>query len=154
MVYAAQSAGASLPEGCVIDRDGKPTTDPWTISTDASARSSPAAGQKGYAMALTAELIAEALIGPVKTDANWLLVMIDTKRLTAADTLHSRAEVILNDIRTCPPAPGFDPRGDTRRTRTPVACRSRQGNCNTGGYMDRHIGPSQQPCRRHMRPDM
>ena len=105
-VYAAQSAGASLPEGCVIDRDGKPTTDPSDYFNGGAIL--PAAGQKGYALALTAELIAEALIGPVKTEANWLLVMIDTKRMAAADTLHSRAEVILNDIRTCPPAPGFD----------------------------------------------
>ena len=81
--------------------DGRPTTDPSDYFNGGAIL--PAAGQKGYAMALTAELIAEALIGPVKTEANWLLVMIDTKRMTAADTLHSRAEVILNDIRTCPP---------------------------------------------------
>ena len=105
-VYAAQSAGAALPEGCIIDRDGMPTTDPSDYFNGGAIL--PAAGQKGYALALTAELIAEALIGPVKTEANWLLVMIDTNRMTATDTLHSRAEVILKDIRTCPPAPGFE----------------------------------------------
>ena len=105
-IYAAQSAGASLPEGCIIDRDGMPTTDPSDYFNGGAIL--PAAGQKGYALALTAEMIAEALIGPVKTEANWLLVMIDTNRMTTADTLSSRAEIILKDIRACPPAPGFD----------------------------------------------
>ena len=68
----------------------------------------PAAAQKGYALALAAELIAEALIGPVATEANWLLIMVDTTRMTSGHTLQERAEVILADMRSCPPAPGFD----------------------------------------------
>ena len=40
----------------------------------------PAAGQKGYAMALAAELIVDALIGPVVTEANWLLIMVDSSK--------------------------------------------------------------------------
>ena len=51
---------------------------------------------------------AEALIGPVANEGNWLLVMIDTTRMTSGHTLQSRAETILDDIRNCPPAPGFE----------------------------------------------
>jgi LDH2 family malate/lactate/ureidoglycolate dehydrogenase len=105
-VYAAESAGAALPENCLIDRDGNPTTDPRAYFDGGAIL--PAAGQKGYALALAAELIAEALIGPVANEGNWLLVMIDTTRMTSGHTLQSRAETILDDIRNCPPAPGFE----------------------------------------------
>ena len=105
-IYAAESAGAHLPEGCLIDASGYPTTDPKAYFEGGAIL--PAAGQKGYALALAAELIAEALIGPVATEANWLLIMVDTTRMTCGHTLQERAEVILADIRSCPPAPGFD----------------------------------------------
>ena len=105
-IYAAESAGAHLPEGCLIDASGYTTTDPKAYFEGGAIL--PAAGQKGYALALAAELIAEALIGPVATEANWLLIMVDTTRMTCGHTLQERAEVILADMRSCPPAPGFD----------------------------------------------
>ena len=105
-IYAAESAGAHLPEGCLIDADGNPSTDPKAYFDGGAIL--PAAGQKGYALALAAELIAEALIGPVATEANWLLIMVDTTRMTGGHTLQERAEVILADMRGCPPARGFD----------------------------------------------
>ena len=104
-IYAAESAGAHLPEGCLIDADGNPSTDPKAYFDGGAIL--PAAGQKGYALALAAELIAEAVIGAVATEANWLLIMVDTTRMTVGHTLQERAEVILADIRGCPPAPGF-----------------------------------------------
>ena len=91
-IYAAESAGAHLPEGCLIDADGNPSTDPKAYFEGGAIL--PAAGQKGYALALAAELIAEALIGPVATEANWLLIMVDTTRMTAGHTLQERAEAI------------------------------------------------------------
>ena len=105
-IYAAESAGAHLPEGCLIDADGNPSTDPKAYFDGGAIL--PAAGQKGYALALAAELIAEALIGPVATEANWLLIMVDTTRMTGGHTLQERAEVILADMRGCPPVRGFD----------------------------------------------
>lgn len=105
-IYAADSAGARLPEGCLIDKTGAPTTDPADYFDGGAIL--PAAGQKGYALALAAELIAEALIGPVATEANWLLIMVDTTRMTDRHALQQRAEVILADMRSCAPAPGFD----------------------------------------------
>ena len=105
-IYAAESAGAKLPAGCLIDRYGRPSTDPASYFDGGAIL--PAAGQKGYAMALAAELIAEALIGPVATEANWLLIMIDTSRMTPGHSLQTRAEEVLADIRACPPAPGVD----------------------------------------------
>ena len=105
-IYAAESAGAQLPEGCLIDVYGNPTTDPKAYFEGGAIL--PAAGQKGYALALAAELIAEALIGPVATEANWLLIMVDTTRMTGGHILQERAEGILADIRACRPFKGFE----------------------------------------------
>ena len=105
-IYAAESAGAQLPEGCLIDAYGNPTTDPKAYFEGGAIL--PAAGQKGYALALAAELIAEALIGPVATEANWLLIMVDTTRMTGGHILQERAEGILADIRACRPFNGFE----------------------------------------------
>ena len=102
-IYAAENAGATLPEGVMIDKHGAPSVNPQDYFDGGAIL--PAAGQKGYALALAAELIAEALIGPVETEANWLLLMIDTTRMTSADHLKARAEVIFADMKNTRPAP-------------------------------------------------
>ncbi len=104
-IYAARSAGASLPEGCLIDRDGNPTTDPEDYFDGGAIL--PAGEHKGYALALMAELIGEALLGAVATEANWLVIAIDTRKYQPADRMTTLAEEILADIRSCPPRPGF-----------------------------------------------
>ena len=104
-VYAAKSAGALLPEGCVITKDGTPTRDPQDYFDGGAIL--PAGGQKGYALALVAEIIAEAMLGPSTTECNWLLIALDTGRWRNATGLQAAAEEVLDEIRTCPPAPGF-----------------------------------------------
>ena len=105
-IYAARSAGALLPEGCVIDRDGNPTRDPEDYFNGGAIR--PAGGHKGYALALMGEVIAEAMLGPSTTEGNWLLIAIDTGRFRQANVLKAAAEEVLAELRDCPPAPGFE----------------------------------------------
>jgi LDH2 family malate/lactate/ureidoglycolate dehydrogenase len=105
-IYAARSAGALLPEDCVIDRLGNPTRDPQDYFDGGAIL--PAGAQKGYAMALVAELIGEAMLGPSTTEGNWLLVTLDATRFREAGAMQAAAEAVLEEIRRCPPAPGFD----------------------------------------------
>ena len=105
-IYAAQSAGALLPEGCIIDRTGNPTRDPEDYFAGGAIL--PAGEQKGYALALLAELVGEAMLGPATTECNWLLIAIDANRFREPKPFHSVAEEILEELRECPPAPGFD----------------------------------------------
>lgn len=105
-VYAARSAGALLPEGCVIDKEGRPTRDPEDYFDGGAIL--PSGGHKGYALALMAELVSEALLGPVRVEGNWFLLTVDTRRWTEAAAMQSAAEDILSEMRNCPPAPGFD----------------------------------------------
>ncbi len=101
-IYAARSAGALLPEGCVIDRDGNATRDPEDYFSGGAIL--PAGGHKGYALAL----MAEAMLGSVETESNWLLIAIDASRYRDESAMRRTAEEILAEMRDCPPAPGFE----------------------------------------------
>ncbi len=105
-IYAAHSAGARLPAGSVIDRDGNPTIDPADYFNGGAIL--PAGGHKGYGLAVIAELVAEALVGPAKVECNWMVMVLDTKQLRSKSHMETIAEEILAELRECPPAPGFD----------------------------------------------
>jgi hydroxycarboxylate dehydrogenase B len=105
-IYAARSAGALLPVDCVIDKDGIPTREPADYFNGGAIL--PFGGHKGFALALMAEMIGEAMLGPSSPECNWFLMAIDTRRFREPGALQAAAEDVLNDLRTCPPAPGHD----------------------------------------------
>jgi LDH2 family malate/lactate/ureidoglycolate dehydrogenase len=53
-----------------------------------------------------AELICEAMLGPVTTEVNWFVMAVDTKRYREPHIMMNVAEVILAELRDCPPAKG------------------------------------------------
>ena len=105
-IYAAKSAGGEVPEGMIVDPDGNPSRDPDDYLQGGALL--PAAGPKGYGLALIAELVGEAMLGPVTVDLHWILLAIDVGRYRAPSEFHARAEAILAELRACPRAPGFD----------------------------------------------
>ena len=105
-ISAAKSAGGEVPEGMIVDPDGNPSRDPDDYLQGGALL--PAAGPKGYGLALIAELVGEAMLGPVTVDLHWILLAIDVGRYRAPSEFHARAEAILAELRACPPAPGFD----------------------------------------------
>ncbi len=105
-VYGARIAGAKLPEGVLIDRDGNPSTDPEAYFEGGAILT--AGGAKGYALSVAAEMIAEAMLGPVTTECNWLMLALDCSLYQEPSRLQEIAEGILDEFRNCPPAPGFD----------------------------------------------
>ncbi len=105
-IYAARSAGARLPDGVLMDQQGKVTRDPEDYFRGGAIL--PSGGHKGYALALAAEVVAEAMLGPTTTEGGWLLLTVDTTRYQESSTMQRIAEEILDDMRNCPPAPGFE----------------------------------------------
>ena len=105
-VYAAKSAGGEVPEGMIVDPNGNPSRDPDDYLRGGALL--PAAGPKGYGLALIAELVGEAMLGPVTVDLHWILLAIDVKRYRAPSEFQTRAEAILAELRACPPATGFE----------------------------------------------
>jgi len=105
-IYAARSAGARLPDNVLMNSDGVVTRDPEDYFRGGAIM--PSGGHKGYALALAAEIVAEAMLGPTETEGSWLLLTLDTARYREASTMQRIAEEILDELRNCPPAPGFE----------------------------------------------
>lgn len=77
----------------MIDKDGNPTRNPDNYYNGGAIL--PMGGPKGYGLALLAELIGEAMLGPVTTKMNWLLICIDTGLYRDGSRYKSVAEEIL-----------------------------------------------------------
>lgn len=105
-IYAARSAGAELPDNVLMDSEGNVTRDPEDYFRGGAIM--PSGEHKGYALALAAEIIAEAMLGPTRTEGSWLLLTVDTGIYQEAQTMQRVAEEILDELRNCPPAPGFE----------------------------------------------
>lgn len=60
-VITAKEKGETLPEGCLVDREGKPTTDPNAFPQAASL--APMAAHKGYGLAVMVEILSAVLTG-------------------------------------------------------------------------------------------
>ena len=105
-IYAARSGGALLPDNVLMDTDGRITRDPEDYFRGGAIL--PAGGAKGYALALMAELIAEAMLGPTDTEGNWLMITLDTTLYRESAQMQRVAEEILDELRNCPPAEGFE----------------------------------------------
>ncbi len=105
-VYAAKMAGRPLAEGLCIDAQGHPTTNPDDYFNGGAIL--PMAGPKGSGMALIAELLGEAILGEAMDGMNWICIAIDLKRFRAPSAYRKAAEACLEEMRQCPPAPGFE----------------------------------------------
>jgi len=125
-IYAAKSANALLPEDCIIDKNGNPSQNPDDYFDGGAIL--PSGAQKGYGLALIGELIGEALLGPSTTEANWLLVSIDTSKFRNKSKMRASAEEVLDEIRKCTPTEGF------KRVEIPGE-RERQSRNNANGII-------------------
>jgi uncharacterized oxidoreductase len=59
----ALNKGIQVPEGCIIDHEGRPTTDPKVFYGDPPGAILPFGGHKGYGLSVIAEVLAGALTG-------------------------------------------------------------------------------------------
>ncbi len=105
-IYAARSADALLPEGTLVDAQGRPTRNPKDYFDGGAIL--PFGGPKGYGLGLMAEMIGEAMLGPSTTECNWFIICVDTGRWREPPALQAAAEEILSEVRACPPAQGFE----------------------------------------------
>jgi hydroxycarboxylate dehydrogenase B len=62
-IRVALNRGVAVPEGCIIDARGRPTTDPRVFYADPPGAILSIAGHKGYGLAVVCEVLAGALTG-------------------------------------------------------------------------------------------
>ncbi len=101
----AQNRGEDLAQESILDRAGRPSRKPGDFYDGGALL--PAAGPKGYGMALIAELIGCALIGAPK-EFNWLMVALDLARFRTPSAFATAAQQCLNEVKAVPPREGFE----------------------------------------------
>jgi hydroxycarboxylate dehydrogenase B len=108
-VRVARAKGAQLPPGALIDKDGRPTTEPEDFYDGGMLL--PFAGHKGYGLAVMVELLSVALTGADDMDAQRpvgsLFLCIDVEAFRPAAGFQAYAEALRERMVSAPPAEGF-----------------------------------------------
>ena len=102
-VYRAE--GKALPEGWILDKEGRPSTDPKAFFD--GGMHLPAAGHKGYGLGLIAELVGDAVLN-APPEFNWFVITVDLGFFRPAGAYEESAERFLQFVKEVPPAAGFD----------------------------------------------
>ncbi|MCL6504989.1 MAG: malate/lactate/ureidoglycolate dehydrogenase [Pirellulales bacterium] len=86
-IRVAYNKGVHVPEGCLIDAEGRPTSDPQVFYGTPPGAILPFGGHKGYGLGIIAELLAGALAGGgcsrpgvERLSNGWLAVILDPRR--------------------------------------------------------------------------
>ena len=110
-LQVAMAKGASVPTGYIIDKDGQPSTDPHDFYKGGMLL--PAAGHKGYSLALVADILGGLLAGDDLVGRDWnltgtfmLAVNVEAFRPLAA--FAAAVDGRLDEIKAAKPAAGFE----------------------------------------------
>ncbi len=112
--------GKPLPEGWIIDKDGKPTTDATEYEKGGTLM--PFGGYKGYGMALMVETLAATLSGAAMTqnvhawntdptqggNTGHFFMAMDISKLGDVDTYRARIDGMIDEIKASPKAEGVE----------------------------------------------
>ncbi len=120
-VYAARTRGERIPDTWLIGADGRPTTDPSGYPDVGALQ--PAAGHKGYGLALLIETLSGILSGAAFTwrVGTWMwddgtqpthhgaaFLAIDTNAIMPAAEFARRMEALVDEIHAAPRADGVE----------------------------------------------
>ncbi|MCS7266742.1 MAG: malate/lactate/ureidoglycolate dehydrogenase [Geminicoccaceae bacterium] len=112
----AHNEGRPVPLGALLDRDGRPTTDPGPMVERFEGALTAFGLHKGSGLAIACELLAAALTGgqtivqPMRHGIvnAMLAILIDPARLDDPERARAEMRAVIEWIRAAPPAPGFD----------------------------------------------
>lgn len=107
----ARARGLAVPEGNVVDVEGRPTTDPWDFYSGGALV--PFGGHKGSGFSLLAQFIGRGLAGldpsaydgPRGVNGPFILA-IDIARFTDPEVFRAQSEAQCEAITSAPPAEG------------------------------------------------
>lgn len=102
-VYRARQE--ELPHGWILDKAGRPSTDVEDFYGGGVLL--PAAGHKGYSLALVAELLGYALLGEPH-ELSWFIIAVDIESFRPVAEFVQASEELLQKVKDIPPAVGFD----------------------------------------------
>lgn len=110
-IKAAKAKHEQLPPGAVLDKEGRPTTDPQAFFDGGFLL--PFGGHKGYALAVIAELLSGPLAGadayPGVTSRSGIFIFaVDAAVFRPSADYEKALAGTLGRIKAVPPAPGFE----------------------------------------------
>ena len=107
--------GKPVPEGCIIDSEGQPTTDAAKFYGPPQGALLPIAGHKGFGLGLAFDILAGAVSGAgcSRPDAkrignSFLMHVLDIERLRGSGPFSDDVEALIDYVRSSRLAPGFD----------------------------------------------
>ncbi|HEX5079576.1 MAG TPA: malate/lactate/ureidoglycolate dehydrogenase [Geminicoccaceae bacterium] len=113
-IRVARNKGTRLPEGSLIDNQGRPTTDPEAFFTNPPGAITTAAGHKGYGLAFFVEILAGSLTAggsshpdnPTADRAinNLLSILIDPGRMAGTSAMAADIDRLVEWVKASPPA--------------------------------------------------
>ncbi|MCL6607530.1 MAG: malate/lactate/ureidoglycolate dehydrogenase [Geminicoccaceae bacterium] len=112
----ARNKGLPVPEGTLLDREGRPTTDPAPMVDRFEGALTAFGLHKGSGLAILCELLGAALTGgqtitdPMRHGIvnNMLAILIDPARFATGERGPAAVAAVADWIRAARPAPGFD----------------------------------------------
>ena len=114
-VRVALHRGASLPPGCIVDAEGRPSTDPADFYGPPEGALLPIGRHKGFALALITDILAGALSGAGCARAGdnrigngFLAFVIDIKKLRGDADFDADVNELVKWVKSSALAPGFD----------------------------------------------
>ncbi len=112
-VRLARARGEPVPEGCLIDAEGRPTTDPNVYYDPPRGALLPFGGHKGYGLSVMIDLLVGTLSGAgasapdAPRSGNALLtVAVDIERFVPLDAFREEVRQFIAYLKTSPKAPG------------------------------------------------
>lgn len=116
-VRVAVNEGRSVPEGWLIDSEGRPTTDPRSMKADPPGAMLPMGGvvaHKGYGLSIVVELLGGALSGEgcaagakVLHSNGVMFTVYNIEHFTERESYFDELEGLLRHIKSSRVAPGF-----------------------------------------------
>jgi len=112
--------GAQLPEGCILDAEGEPSTDPRKFYGPPRGTilpfGSPRLGYKGFGLGLMVEILGSALAGvpldPPGAKSSYVnglfLLAIDTEAFGESRVFRGLLQELFDYVSSSPPAPGTE----------------------------------------------
>ncbi|MAG34799.1 MAG: hypothetical protein CL878_00895 [Dehalococcoidia bacterium] len=115
-VVFAHERGEALPPGSVVDKEGRPTTDPADFF--AGGGHVPFGGHKGYALMVAVEILSRVLTGadalakstrggPFMRHQGVTMLVMKADLFQPLEDSTARAGELADRLRAVPPAPGF-----------------------------------------------
>jgi LDH2 family malate/lactate/ureidoglycolate dehydrogenase len=129
-IRVARAKGEQLPPDCIVDSQGRPTTDPEEFYRGGMLL--PFGGHKGYGLAVAVELLGQALTGadsfaeesrggPTYGHSGALFIALNAELFRGKGGFQQSAGEFVSHVRAVPPAPGSSevllPGDPERRTR-------------------------------------